>query len=212
MKYNNIYYIVPARMGSKGLPLKNRKLMEYAYHVLSLLPNVIISTDDDFIKDKYKNIFKIHNRPKELSSDTASMKDVLCNIAQEYKMSDNDIIITLYLTYPQRTINDVLKMLSFFTSGENKSLLCRKAVKTHPCLCVYDNGRQVIKHDFYRRQDYPVVFEISHFVSACFVSELEHLNKNLYNDKTFFVNINDKIDVDNIEDLTQFENSDMHSS
>jgi CMP-N-acetylneuraminic acid synthetase len=216
MKYGNIYYIVPARMGSKGFPLKNRTLIKYAYPKLIELAydngkeNVIISTDDDVIDKRYGDKFLIHGRSNGSASDTASMKDVLKDIVKDYNLNPYDILVTLYLTYPQRKKKDIQTAIDYFISNGCRSLLCKKAVKTHPYLCIYENGKQVIKHNLYRRQDYPEVFEISHFMSITQVKELKNLNNNLYNNNTFFKLIEEKIDVDSKEDLINFENSAMH--
>ncbi len=69
-----------------------------------------------------------------------------------------------------------------------------------------DKGRQIIQHDFYRRQDYPECFEISHFMFGCKTSEVKSLNNNLYNTDTLFYSIEDCVDVDLLEDLKKYEN------
>ena len=51
-KINDCYFFIPARKGSKGLKLKNRKLLHYT---IDTIPKeyrhlVYISTDDDEIK------------------------------------------------------------------------------------------------------------------------------------------------------------------
>ena len=51
---------------------------------------------------------------------------------------------------------------------------------------IYENGKQLVDHDLYRRQDYPKVFELSHLVTIFDVSELPNLNENIYNDKTIY--------------------------
>jgi CMP-N-acetylneuraminic acid synthetase len=66
-------------------------------------------------------------------------------------------------------------------------------------------GKQIFKHDLYRRQDYPKVFEISHYICIFKVSELKNLNKNLYNEETHFYKLEKKIDVDRKEDLENYE-------
>lgn len=63
-----IYYVIPARKGSKGLPGKNRKLLSFT---LDNIPEenrtaTIVSTDDEHIVDSLKNSgVKIHNRSRE---------------------------------------------------------------------------------------------------------------------------------------------------
>lgn len=211
MKSSNIFYIIPARVGSKGLPLKNRRLIKYAFPVLkNFSGTVIISTDDEQIKQKYNNHFLIHDRSKKTSSDTASMKSVLREVIKYYQLNKNDILVTLYLTYPQRKKKDVQNAIEYFLNNKSDSLLCCKPVKTHPYLCIYKDGSQVVNHDMYRRQDYPEAFEISHFISITKAGALKKLNNNLYNKDTLFYHIDDKIDVDDKKDLEEFENSAMH--
>jgi CMP-N-acetylneuraminic acid synthetase len=65
-------------------------------------------------------------------------------------------------------------------------------------------GEQLRPHNLYRRQDYPKVFEISHFIAIFNVDELENLNDNLYNNNTIFYPIKDIIDVDTKNDLDKF--------
>ena len=65
-------------------------------------------------------------------------------------------------------------------------------------------GEQLIKHDLYRRQDYPNCFEISHFICIFEVSELNNLNKNMYNHDTVFYKIGEVVDVDELTDIEKF--------
>jgi CMP-N-acetylneuraminic acid synthetase len=65
-------------------------------------------------------------------------------------------------------------------------------------------GKQLIPHNLYRRQDYPKVFEISHFISIFMGFELDNLNSNLYNNDTIFYPIDNIIDVDTQKDLDSF--------
>jgi CMP-N-acetylneuraminic acid synthetase len=112
----------------------------------------------------------------------------------------------LYLTYPERTWLDIKDAYTFFVDNEANSLLCKKDIKsTHPYLYMFDldnnKGSQLVKHNLYRRQNYPVVFEISHYVCIFNVNEFTNLNNNLYNDETFFFKIDDVVDVDTKTDL-----------
>jgi CMP-N-acetylneuraminic acid synthetase len=68
-------------------------------------------------------------------------------------------------------------------------------------------GKQLKAHDLYRRQDYPVCFEISHFISIFTSGELYKLNNNLYNGSTLFYKIPDMIDVDYRTDLKKLDGS-----
>jgi hypothetical protein len=64
-----------------------------------------------------------------------------------------------------------------------------------------NKGQQLIQHNLYRRQDYPLVFEISHYIAIFNVSHVSELNNNLYDNETFFFKINDVTDVDTKVDL-----------
>ena len=206
--------IIPARRGSKGLPYKNRKLLDYT---LSKIPadfnkDVIVSTDDEFIIDKTKDIFSTIKRDKALSTDNASTKDVVLDVIKNFKIDDNEIILMLYLTYPEREWSEIEKALEFFKNFEGAtSLLCKKKVKSHPWLCLIEEGhlgRQIASHNLYRRQDYPKCFEISHYISVFYASEVNFLNKNLYNDNTVFYPIEEKVDIDSYKDLKRFYDQD----
>ena len=144
--------------------------------------------------------FNVHNRPEHLCTDTASIKDVLSCVADDYKMAGGDIIVMLYLTYPERTTQDIRDGIEVFKKVGAKSLLCKQDVKSHPFLCIDEFNNQVIKHDLFRRQDYPPYYEISHFLAIMYVDELPKLNKNLYSKNTYFMPIKEVIDVDYISD------------
>ena len=96
---------------------------------------------------------------------------------------------------------------------EIKTLTCCVEPKTHPYLCLYkkegEKGEQVVKHDLYRRQDYPECYEVSHFVCIFQVEEIQKLNKNMYNESTIFYKIDNDIDVDHENDLKEFLKSNI---
>ena len=201
--------VIPARKGSKGLPGKNAILIN---QTLSTIPNyvkdsVIITTNDGKVIDQSAG-YQILLRNNELSGDDVSTKDVLSNVLQQYNIPDEEIIMMLYLTYPERTWTDIEAALNFFIDNKAKSLLCRVEPKSHPYLCMFseeDNkGRQIVEHNLYRRQDYPECFELSHFICIFRANELEKLNKNLYNKDTIFYKIKRPVDVDTKEDLQRY--------
>ena len=205
--------IIPARKGSKGLPHKNRILLD---HTIKKIPekyinDVIITTDDDYIIDILKDKYNILTRSEELSGDMASIRDVLENVIEEYNIDKNEEIIMLYLTYPERMWYNVEKALDFYRNQGAKSLLCQKELKIHPYLCLIEEtenrGKQIIKHDLYRRQDYPKCFEISHYICIFEASEIKFLNKNMYNNNTRFYPISDCIDVDTKGDLEKYNDT-----
>lgn len=210
------WIVIPARKGSKGFPRKNRVLFDYTAKMIpsNMKRKVIVTTDDTDIMGKAEYYgFEVHNRPSNLAKDDTSTKEVLEDIVKNsgYSFSEKDIFVMLYLTYPQRTWDEVEKAYSFFQTFEASSLLCREEIENekHPFLWLLDQdegrGKQLVEHDFYRRQDYPNMFKICHFISIMYVSELSKLNNNLYNKKTVFFPIDIKIDVDTEKDFLRFQ-------
>lgn len=200
---NRIFFIIPARSGSKGIPGKNRALFDYTAKLVSGYgKNVIVSSDDDIIKMMADNYgFDFVDRCSEFANDTANIRDVLIEVIEKKKLFPDDIIVMLYLTYPHRTKKDIQKAIDIFKESDIKSLLCKKDVKTHPYLCIYENGEKVVDHDLYRRQDYPACFEIAHYIFIAYADEISKLGKNLQNNETYYMYISDQLDCDNPEDL-----------
>ena len=207
--------IIPARKGSKGLPGKNRLLLEYT---ISKIPeihknDVIITTDDEtIIQQLSSSEYNVLKRQKSLSEDTTSTRDVLQDVINQYNISEDEQILMLYLTYPERTWKDVEEVLEFYSKTQARSLLCCSDVKVSPFLYMLkkDNhkGTQIIEHNLYRRQDYPECFEISHFICIFHSDELKKLNKNLYNKDTVFYKIKSPVDVDTPKDIERFYGKD----
>ena len=207
------WYIIPARRGSKGLPFKNRKLFEYTINSIpaSLRENVIVTTDDEKIQaraQEYELI--VRNRPEELSGDAVSIKCVLEDVIDYYKLLPEDNLILLYLTYPERELKDITAAIAFFNDKKASSLLCKKELKVSPYLCCFEvggiKGKKIINHDLYRRQDYLECFEMSHFIAIVKVNFLKKVVTNLFSSDTIFMPINNVIDVDLPTDLKEFLN------
>ena len=207
MVVNNCYFLIPARAGSKGFPLKNRKLFEYTIGVIpeDVKEKVFVSTDDDYIKDiAIKNNIGVIDRPAHLAQDETSMKDVLKHFIEIKDISCNDDITLLYLTYPERTWGDVEDIYSRFLSIDEKSLVCCEEVEEHPYLCFYereDNKAElIIDHKFYRRQDYPSCLRLSMFVACYKVGMVDQLHDLMFEENTHFYKLEKhKVDVDYLD-------------
>ncbi|MBD3211402.1 MAG: acylneuraminate cytidylyltransferase family protein, partial [Candidatus Lokiarchaeota archaeon] len=113
--------IIPARGGSKGIKeknivnLKGKPLIYYTIEAAlksSMINKIYISTEDKRIKEVCKNYgsneLEIISRPKILSSDSASLIDVILDIIRSNNgFLNNDIIVLLQPTSPLRTENDI---------------------------------------------------------------------------------------------------------
>tara|TARA_R110000824_G_scaffold14858_7_gene62916 strand:+ start:1041 stop:1709 length:669 start_codon:yes stop_codon:yes gene_type:complete len=212
MTSDNIHYIIPARKGSKGLPFKNRKLLPYTLDTLpsSVFNRLTITTDDEVILKEcaHRNLNYIV-RPSSLSGDTVSPKAVMVHCVESLAINPDDIVVLLYLTYPQRSWAMIESIQKVFIDNNLKSLLCKKQPDTHPYLCFYDNEAgspsQIISHDLYRRQDYPPCFELSFYACMFKARELPSLGNNMFNEDTFFFPLEDHLDIDTIEDFFKFK-------
>ncbi len=209
---NNVTILIPARRNSKGLPFKNRILFDNTVNIIpnNLRNRILVSTDDEVLIEKAKSLgLNVSVRPDNLAKDETSTKDVILHHINNGDIHKDEVVIMLYLTYPERTWGDVEIAYNTFNESKFNSLLCKKEIKgTHPYLYMFDignnKGEQLVKHNLYRRQDYPSVFEISHYIAIFNVSHISELNNNLYNNETFFLKINDVTDVDTKIDLDGF--------
>jgi CMP-N,N'-diacetyllegionaminic acid synthase len=207
MSVENCYYLIPARKGSKGFPLKNRKLFEYTAKTFPehMKDRLYVSTDDEFIKEAAKEFnINVINRPEELAQDDTSMKDVVLHFKDSLQIESNCDIVLLYLTYPQRTWADIVKIYEYFSNRQEKSLVCCEDVKEHPYLCFHLQDSQkadlLIDHSLYRRQDYPKCVKMSMFVACYEASIIEELHDLMFESNTIFYKLQQhKVDVDYLE-------------
>lgn len=211
--------LIPARRNSKGFPFKNRVLLE---RTLSKIPEgwkdrtTVITDDEEIARSTEGKGFQVFTRSPSTAVDTASVRECLTEATEG--LWESSVITMLYLTYPNRTWGDLMRIWRYWQGKEQhdiRSLLCRKKPETHPWLTITeldskDRAEQLIgsltgeNHDLYRRQDYPEVWEISHFVSMFKKAELEQLNGNLYNPSTMFFKLDNKTDTTDIDEPTDF--------
>ena len=207
MSLQNCYILIPARMGSKGFPLKNRQLLKYTLDIIPdyMKSRTFVSTDDPQIKSvSLSNGTCVIDRPKNLAQDETSMKDVLKHFIKTQKITCKENIILLYLTYPERKWEDVEKIYEVFEKIDEKSLVCCEQVEEHPYLCFHekdDNKAELlVSHKFYRRQDYPSCISLSMFVSCYNAEIVDNLHDLMFEEQTYFYKLEDrKVDVDYLE-------------
>lgn len=210
---HNTKILIPAREGSKGFPFKNRELFDYTAKIIpeEMRKNVYVSTDDDVIKDKASLYnFNIIHRPGDLSTDESSLKDVMIHFRDVENIGDDEDIMLLFLTYPDRTWEDVTKIYNHYLEKNGTSLICCEEVKEHPYLCFYEKEEEkaelIVNHDLYRRQDYPKCFRHCMFFSCYKSSVIDKLHDLLFEENTIFYKLNKiKLDVDYEEDYLKWK-------
>ena len=211
LKSANIFFVIPARRDSKGFPFKNRKLLDYTINEIpiELHEKTIVTTNDEkIIKKLSSTSINVLKRDEKLCLDDVNVRNVMMDVADKFDMNPNDTIVMLYLTSPDRKFSDIKKILGYYDERKIRTLTCCVEPKTHPYLCLYkkesEKGEQIVKHDLYRRQDYPECFEVRHFICIFQVGEIQKLNKNMYNENTVFYKIDNDMDVDYENDLQEF--------
>ena len=132
----DILSIIPARGGSKGIPLKNLKLLNKKplidYTVTASLKSkfitrTIVSSDHLKIQKRAQKLgAQVIKRPKKLSSDSSQIEPVIEHCLNYLKLKENyhpDLIILLQNTSPLRTKKHIDDALKIFLNSKYDSML-----------------------------------------------------------------------------------------
>jgi N-acylneuraminate cytidylyltransferase len=130
-----ILSIIPARGGSKGIPLKNLTLLgknPLIYHTIkaslnSKINRTIVSTDNSEIsKIATKYGAEVILRPKKLANDKSQIEPVIKYVLDYLAKKENyapDLVILLQNTSPLRTSKHIDKAIEFFNKNNFDSVL-----------------------------------------------------------------------------------------
>ena len=166
----SVLAIIPARGGSKGVPLKNLRkvggvpIVELAARVssaVSYIDRTVVSTDHEGIARAAKEggAEAPFMRPEVLSGDRVSDLQVLTHALLEMEQHDNrmfDLIVMLQPTSPLRTKQHVIDSIEFLVENNYDSVwtVSETDSKCHPLkqliinggvLCYYDKkGKEII--------------------------------------------------------------------
>lgn len=128
---NRILAVVPARGGSKGIPLKNlhpvlgRPMISYTGDIVRALPCIdraVVSTDHEEIARvaELSGLAAPFRRPPEISGDRIADWDVLVHALRTMEQMDActyDIVLMLQPTSPLRCPEHVMATLEMFSEG-----------------------------------------------------------------------------------------------
>ena len=176
----NVFGVIPARGGSKGLPGKNLKILGklslIGHAVASAresrqLTRFIVSTDSADIADEARR----HGaevpfvRPAALASDEAGMVPVLQHAVRWLEDATGtrpDFVVTLQPTSPFRTGVDIDRTVEKVTATGADSAQTVTEASYHPFFMKTLDGDRTTPlfpdgHRFVRRQDAPAVYQPS---------------------------------------------------
>jgi len=150
MADNRVVAVIPARRGSKGLPLKNLRSLQgvplivhsiRAALAANLVDDVVVSTEDDEIAGvAEQHGAVVVKRPDELATDTAQNNGVVTHVLQARGVSDR-IVVLLQPTSPLRTAAQIDACIAPLIDGTARSAMTVTPVDDHPGkTVVIDNG------------------------------------------------------------------------
>lgn len=219
----NIVSMIPARAGSKGISNKNMRLVggkpliSHTFEAAkssSLVSRIIFSTDSEKMRELalHSCIEAPFLRPKEVSTDTACMVDVMTQCVEwleKHEQYSTDLLVTLYPTSPFRTGDQIDEAIELFLKKKADCLVSVSRQKHHPYWTLNINNQGRLLHYFgkenifYRRQDMPITYEQNGAIYIVPPENITKLDKRSMTDNTLaFVmegrsslNIDDEMDL-----------------
>ncbi len=205
-----IVAIIPARGGSKGIPLKNIKklsgkpLIEYTINVAlrsKKINKIIVSTDNEKIAriSKSLGVEVPFLRPKKISSDSSNTVDLVKHVIKKLEEDKfiPDIITILQPTSPFRTSQMIDKSIELLRKSNSTSIISVAKIKKHP----YSSFRYCDKYlkpfnrdflKFYQRQLFPELLYPTGAIYTFWTSTLTKYNS-LYGPRIKPMIINNEI-------------------
>lgn len=230
-KQIKVVAVVAARKGSKGIPGKNKKLLNgkplisYILKTLNAIKSinrVVLSTDDDDIiriskKLNYKNL-EVRFRPRNLSGDKTPLTSVAHYIANQlyHEKYFPDVILQVAPTCPFIKKNTIIKIIEILKSKKTNCCVTLKRIEhEHPYRAkIYNKKSKIFKQfltkinveKFISRQDLPDLYCTSGAIYARTYDLLKSYNQKNFclGNKPFGVLVDD-IESINIDRHVDFE-------
>ena len=187
--FDTLLVIIPARKGSKGIPGKNKKmlngkpLIQYTIDVakkIFQINSICISTDDPEIQQiGIENGLNVPDlRPDYLSNDASSARDVI--LYEVLKTGRKiDTIVYLQPTSPLRTTQNIQEAINLYDRNLMDMLVSVTNTKANPYFNLFEedeNENLVLSkmHKSKSRQEAPAVFQ---FNGAIYIINLESITR-----------------------------------
>tara|TARA_B100002052_G_scaffold291021_1_gene310440 strand:- start:2212 stop:2892 length:681 start_codon:yes stop_codon:yes gene_type:complete len=213
--------VIPARLGSKGLPNKNKikilgkELVLYTIEAARKCfsdSEICFSTDDKELKKIVeKNGLNVpFLRSKKIAKDDTPTKDVVLDAINFYSKNFYlpDYVCLLQPTSPLRNEIHLKESLNLFFKYNPDVLVSVTKSKTNPYILFTEKNKnnlmKLVKSNYYRRQDIPNIFKLN---GAIYIyNKPFYFNQNLDEtnniikyemDKKFSIDIDNKKDLEN---------------
>lgn len=121
----NVWFVVPARAGSKTIPRKNvrvlggKPLIQYVLETIQVISDknrVVVTTDDEDVKEIAGEYGIIHQRSEEAADDVSTLDEVALEVAEylkeKHNAADDDIIVTVQPTAPLISSETIRKAIN----------------------------------------------------------------------------------------------------
>ena len=219
----SIVGIIPARGGSKGIHRKNLTKISnvpligitiMAANKSKYLDRIIVSTDDSEIS-KVAESYGAEvpfERPKNISTDTSKMIDVLKHALLFLVKSKEKVnaIVLLQPTSPLRNEIHIDEAIELFIKSKANSVVSVIEVphqfNPHSILSINEKGelKQNSERFFSRRQDKPKYYARNGPAILIIDSETI-MNDDLYGKKSipYFMSVEESLDIDTLTDLEE---------
>lgn len=218
---NKFLSIIPARIGSKGIPKKNlypfhkKPLIEWTIEASlnsKYIDKTIVSSDSNEILDLDLNFCK-HKRSKKLSNDSARSVDIVLNILdEETSLNDYEYLIFLQPTSPLRTTSHIDSACAKIIKNNTDSLMTVREISNGVLKTFIHDGKDGLRAGFDKefpfmpRQELPKAFMPN---GAIYITRIKSFleNKSFMSKNNSFMVMdgNSSIDIDNLDDIRHAE-------
>ena len=220
---NKFLSIIPARIGSKGIPKKNifpfnkKPLIEWTIKASlnsKYVDKTIVSSDSNEILNLDSNLnFCKHKRSKKLSNDLARPEDVVLNILNEdTSLKNYEYIILLQPTSPLRTASHIDKACAKIIKNKTDSLMTVKEISNEVLKTFIDDGKNGLRAGFDKefpfmpRQKLPKAYMPN---GAIYIVKTKSFTKNKFfmskQNSFMIMDDNSSIDIDSLLDIRHAE-------
>ena len=221
----NIFALIPARRGSKGIKDKNvfmingKPLIEHTFTSAlksKFIDEIFVSTNCKKVKkitNKYEDILLI-DRSEKYCKDNSPAKDVVKHFIREIEKDFKKDFIVIYLqpTSPLRTHRHINECFEAMKQYNKLSLVSVVKSKEIPFKSFKLNKNGLLQSLFseektnYRRQDLPSTFQAN---GAIYIFTKNNFKKKKIfpsnNSLPYIMSAEDSIDIDQINDIKKVE-------